>query len=115
LSVAKVALSNGWITRYEHCFDLQSVLAALQVGPVMLGVSWRSGFDNPATDGRMAYTGTVRGGHEICADEIDVTNQRVWITNSWGSSWGVKGRAYWTWDDLAKVLAEQGDATVLVR
>jgi hypothetical protein len=115
LSVAKVALSSGYITRYEHCFDLQAVLAALQVGPVLLGVSWRTGFDNPTSDGRMTYTGSVRGGHEICADEIDVTNKRVWITNSWGTSWGVAGRAWWSWDDLTKILADSGDATVLIR
>jgi hypothetical protein len=69
----------------------------------------------PRPAGQMRYTGQPRGGHEICADEIDVANKRVWIiTNSWGSSWGVAGRAWWPWADLGKVFADQGDATVLV-
>lgn len=114
LSVAQVARSKGWISRYDHCFDLPSVLTALQTGPVLLGVSWLTGFDTPTKTGQMRVTGTVRGGHEICADEIDVANKRVWITNSWGPSWAVGGRAWWTWDDLAKILADSGDATVLV-
>lgn len=114
LSVAQVALNKKWISRYDHCFNLPAVLTALQTGPVLLGVSWLSGFDNPSKTGQMKVTGSVRGGHEICADEIDVENQRVWITNSWSSAWGISGRAWWTWADLAKVLADQGDATVLV-
>lgn len=114
LSVAKVAKANGWISSYQHCFSLDAVLTALQTGPVLLGVSWRSGFDNPTPDGQMPYSGVVRGGHEIVADEIDVERKRVWITNSWGYPWALHGRAWWPWDVLAKILADRGDATVLI-
>jgi hypothetical protein len=112
LSVAKVAKSLGLCSSYLHCFSLDAVLTALQTDSVMLGVSWRSGFDTPAR-GQMRYAGTVRGGHEIVADEIDVENKRVWITNSWSAAWGAAGRAWWSWDDLATILADNGDATVL--
>lgn len=115
LSVAKVALAHGWITRYEHCFDLPSVLTALQTRSVLLGVGWLTGFDEPAPNGRMANTGTRRGGHEICADEIDVERRRVWITNSWSPEWGLAGRAWWSWDDLDAILHDSGDATVLIK
>lgn len=115
LSIAKVCKAQGLIGSYSHCFTPDAVYAALQAGPVLVGVSWRTGFDTPAADGRMAYTGRSRGGHELCMDEIDVENQRVWVTNSWGVGWGVSGRAYWTWSDFAKILADQGDATVLDR
>jgi hypothetical protein len=38
LSVAKVALAKRYISRYDHCFDLPSVLTALQTSSVLLGV-----------------------------------------------------------------------------
>lgn len=114
LAVAKVAKTNGWCSSYRHCFNLDAVLTALQTGPVMLGVTWLAGFDRPAPEGRMALTGQPRGGHEVVADEIDVENRRVWIVNSWGLDWARSGRAWWTWDDLATILANYGDATVLI-
>lgn len=115
LSIAKACKAQGLINSYSHCFTPEAVYTALQGGPVMVGVSWLTGFDTPAADGRMVYKGKSRGGHELELDEIDVENQRVWVTNSWGKSFGIEGRAYWTWADFAKVLADQGDATVLDR
>lgn len=112
LAAAKVAKAKGWISSYSHAFSPEAVYTALQTGPVMLGVSWLGpNFDNPTPDGRMPYGGTSRGGHELCADELDVENQRIWITNSWSSSWGLNGRAWWSWADFAHVLADSGDAT----
>jgi hypothetical protein len=32
--------------------------------------------------------------------------------NSWGTSWGVNGRAYFTFDDFKELLAAEGDCTV---
>ena len=115
LSIAKVCKSEGLIGSYSHCFSAEAVYTALQTGPVMVGVNWLTGFDNPTADGQMIYKGSSRGGHELCMDEIDVENQRVWICNSWSSSWGIEGRAWWSFADFAKVLADQGDATVLDR
>ena len=47
-------------------------------------------------------------------DELDVENKRIWMCNSWNTSWGVEGRAYFTWDDFGALLAAQGDCTVFV-
>lgn len=115
LSIAKVLKARGLISSYQHCFSPEAVYTALQTGPVMLGVSWLTNFDNPIINGRMPYGGTSRGGHELCADALDVENKLIWITNSWSRSWGVDGRAYWTWADFAQVLADSGDATVPCR
>jgi hypothetical protein len=112
LAVAKVLKTRGLISGYKHCFSPEAVYTALQDGPVMLGVSWMTGFDTPTADGQMVYKGTSRGGHELCADEIDVENKRIWVTNSWGKSWSVQGRAWWSFDDFAKIMADSGDAVV---
>lgn len=112
LSVAKAAQNFGYISGYSHAFSLQDVLGALTTAPVILGIMWYEGFDEPARDGKISKTGELRGGHEICLDEIDVANQTVWFRNSWSPYWGVRGRAYMTWDTLTELLHEQGDATV---
>ncbi|WP_256789832.1 hypothetical protein [Frankia sp. AvcI1] len=113
LSVAKALQAAGLCSGYAHAFSLQAALTALATaGPVMLGTSWLDAMFHPAPDGRLDVGGRLAGGHEYLADEIDVERRRVWITNSWGESWGVSGRAYLTWDDLGDLLDMQGDVTV---
>lgn len=116
LSVAKAAKAVGLISGYTHATSLDAALTALQDGPVITGVNWYSSFDTPATDGTISITrhASVRGGHEFVVDELDVENERVGFTNSWGASWGVDGRAYMSWDTWERLLGEDGDATVFV-
>lgn len=114
LSVAKAAKKLNLITGYQHAFSLNAALLALQTYPVIIGINWYDSMFNPDADGRLQISGNVAGGHEIVVDEIDVANERVWITNSWGAAWGLQGRAYLTWADFQRLLNEQGDVTVLL-
>lgn len=113
LSVSKAAQEMGYISSYSHCFTWQDAVTALTIGPIIVGINWYSGFDNPASDGVIEKTGTIRGGHEVCFDEVDAGNKLVWFRNSWSNQWGVSGRACMTWDTFSATLAEDGDATVL--
>lgn len=112
-SVAKAAQGFGYISSYSHAFSWQDAVAALTVGPVIVGLNWYEGFDNPDRDGVIEKTGSIRGGHEICYDEVDSDNKTVWFRNSWTEQWGIRGRACMTWDTFSAILAEDGDATVL--
>lgn len=114
LSVAKAAQRAGLISGYTHCTSLDAALKALSQQPVIAGINWYSSFDAPDADGVIAISksATVRGGHEICLDELDVERKRVGFTNSWGTSWGAAGRAYVSWDDFGRLLDEKGDVTV---
>lgn len=113
LDAAKAAKSLGYINGYTHATSLADVLSALQHAPVIIGVDWTEGFDNPDANGLVKYSGSVRGGHEFCLDEIDVERGLVWFRNSWSTSWGIDGRACMTWDTLNTLLGHQGDVTVL--
>jgi hypothetical protein len=112
LSVAKVLQTRGLISGYQHAFSLEALLTALAQQPVIVGTEWRQDMFDPAPDGRQRISGAVAGGHEYCLDELDVENQRVWMQNSWGDSWGLEGRAYFTWDDMRTLLATSGDCTI---
>ena len=112
LSVAKAAQALGLISGYSHAFTIDDVLAALTTGPVIVGVPWYSGFEDPRSDGLVVKRGPLRGGHEVCLDEIDVSSNEVWFRNSWTAEWGIDGRACMYWDTLEELLAEEGDATV---
>lgn len=114
LAVAKVALSRGWISRYEHAFGFDAALQALMLYPGITGTVWRSQMFYPEPDGRVRITGSDSGGHEYEVFGVDVQNRRIWCWNSWSERWGVKGRFYLTWDDYRELLAADGDFTILV-
>lgn len=114
LSVAKALQARGLISGYQHATSLEAALTALADRPVIVGTSWLNGMYDPDSTGKLSVTGTSAGGHEYALDELDVERQRVWIRNSWSDTWGVQGRAWMTWDDLAKLLADDGDCTILV-
>lgn len=117
LSVAKAAQQAGLISGYQHITSLNDAIAALQLGPIITGVNWYSSFDNPTKSGKVSITKSayVRGGHEFVLDEVDVVNKLIGATNSWGTSWGLKGRFYFSFADYERLLSEQGDATVFVK
>lgn len=116
LGVAKACKAAGLISGYRHAFGLNAALTALSQQPVIAGINWYSTFDEPDKDGRISIGrgAYVRGGHEICLDELDVPHRLVGFTNSWSESWGKGGRAYLSWDDFGRLLQEDGDVTVFV-
>lgn len=114
LAACKAAQRAGYVSGYRWGFGLDDTLQALQNGPVMLGVRWFEGMDNPSADGEIRPTGALRGGHEVCLTGINADARRVWLDNSWGESWGVDGQAWLSWSDLADLLDQDGDAVQLV-
>lgn len=114
LSIAKVLQTRGLISGYQHATSLEATLTALADRVVIVGTSWLNGMYDPDSTGKLTVSGATAGGHEYALDELDVERQRVWMRNSWSDTWGVQGRAWMSWDDLGKLLADDGDCTVLV-
>jgi hypothetical protein len=123
LAVAKAAKHLGLIGSYRHAFGLQHVLGALAARPLIVGIPWLSGMFTPGRDGVLSVTGSVEGGHEIALIGLDVENELVVVPNTWSETWGVPapecgittgGTCRLRWTDLGSLLAQQGDATVLV-
>jgi hypothetical protein len=116
LAVAKVCQKNGWIIGYQHVFSLNSMLKALQVTPVIIGANWYDSFDAPDNNGLVTIrpNASVRGGHEFQAIGVDVDKRQIEFVNSWGLGWGVQGHFFMSYDDVTRLLSEQGDVTVFV-
>lgn len=114
LSVAKVLQQRGLISGYQHAFSLAATLTALAQQVVMIGSVWKTSMYYPDASGLITVSGNVEGGHEFVLDELDVEHELVGMRNSWGIDWGVGGRAYISFADLASLLADDGDCTVMV-
>lgn len=116
LAVCKVAKTRGMISSYTHAFSLSQALAALMHGPVITGIDWYEGFDNPSADGLVEISGSIRGGHEIEVLGFDPAYNGggglLTAVNSWGKSWGIAGRFFFTAETWGALLANQGDVTV---
>ncbi|MEV5944831.1 C1 family peptidase [Streptomyces sp. NPDC051994] len=114
LGVAKALKALGLATSYSHAFSLAALTSALQHGPVMIGIVWLNSMFDPDGDGRIPVdqASGVAGGHEIELNQYDASTGDYWITNSWGSGWGIDGHAYLTTPDLRWLLAQQGDVTI---
>lgn len=119
LAVAKAAQQKKYISSYKHAFSVEEALTALQIGPVIIGINWYETFDEPDDTGLVKIGGQVRGGHEIellgYHAQVIVDDSMLELENSWGPGWGKRGRFFFTVGTFRQLMAEQGDATILVR
>jgi hypothetical protein len=128
--VCRAGKKLGWISSYQTATGIIAALRALALRPVITGTNWLTSFDQPDANGlvSIAPDATVRGGHEYMRDEIIVPDGLVLTTdeeilanldkilvggfNSWGTSYGVGGRFYYTAKTWQTLLEQQGDVTV---
>jgi hypothetical protein len=114
LSVAKVCKTLGLIPGYLHATSLAGMQAALQDTPVIVGVPWYSGFDDPDSNGHVHVGGEIRGGHEFEVVGMDLELQLFHAVNSWGTGWGRDGHFWFSFNDMNRLLHEDGDCTQLL-
>lgn len=120
LAGAKVLKRHGLIREYRWAFGVEDVVdAVLARGPVVLGVNWHSGMYS-APDGVLTISGGIVGGHALIACGYRVDDLRlggehgIVLQNSWGPGWGVNGLAVIRVSDVARLLADGGEACVPV-
>lgn len=119
LAGAKTVQRYGWVTEYRWAFNLTDALTAIsRTGPVVLGVNWYDAMFDTDRDGLVHVAGSVAGGHAILARGVNVKARTVLLHNSWGTDWGGTrwgpGTALITWDDLERLLSEDGEVCVPV-
>lgn len=114
LGGVKAAMERGWYTEYRWAFGLDDVLRAIAFkGPVVLGINWYEGMAETDRNGFVQVTGEVLGGHAILANAVSLKKKAVKLHNSWGPhDWGINGEGWISFDDLRRLLYEQGEACV---
>lgn len=110
LAMAKAAQRRRWIGEYRWGYTLKDAVAALQVGPILLGIDWYTGMDNPHPKYPIIRAiGEIRGGHELVVNGIDLDDGLVRLKNSWGRAWGMNGHAWLPLEELEYLIASGGD------
>lgn len=111
----KGATELGYYREYRWAFGFDDAVLSLgHHGPVVLGINWYGTMFEPDLEGRLHVSGSVAGGHAILANRVDVRRERVWLANSWGVGWGLNGGAWLSFDDLDRLLHEDGECCVPV-
>jgi len=113
LAGAKIVQARGHIREYRWGFTFTDLIMSLgYAGPVVLGLNWYTGMMKPDVDGFIHPTGQVEGGHCICAMGVSVAKGRIQLINSWGSDWGDAGLCWLSFDDVERLLYEQGEQCI---
>lgn len=108
---AKVLQSLGYISRYNWITNV-NVLAStvLNLGPVVCGTWWYAGMMTPnRRTGLITTSGRRLGGHAFVITGVDTRTRLFRIKNSWGRHWGINGRAFISYTDMAKLISQQGE------
>ncbi len=116
LAGVEIARKQGLYRSYHWARTADEVAVAVsRRGPVVIGVQWYDGMMWPDRNGFLNRTGSVVGGHATLLHGYNVTGRYFWVWNSWGTDWGINGRAKLRHDDLDELLADNGDAVIPVR
>ena len=107
--------TSGIISNYYWAFDVQTLInTLLTLGPVVVGTNWYYNMFYPNSSGQITVGGRLAGGHAYVLNGIDTQKQLFRIKNSWGQSWGVNGHAYISFNDMARLIGEQGEVCLAV-
>lgn len=111
---------QGFVSEYLWATSAHDVMAHLLVaGPVCLGTTWHQAMDKPGKGNYIWPEGESVGGHAYLAIGADSSRRNpdgskgaIRIANSWGESWGDKGRCWISVDSLDRILTDFGEACV---
>lgn len=109
-AAVKYLLETTRVTEYLWAWKLDTVVQALlTTGPLVIGSWWYDSMFTPNSDGLIRISGSRAGGHAYVLNGVNTTKRQVRMKNSWGKTWGKSGLAYIGFDDLERLMSEQGE------
>lgn len=116
LGGAKAVMDRGFLEQYRWAFGLEDLVLAIGYkGPAVIGINWYGDMFLPDHNGVIHPTGGSPGGHAILANGVSIAKKLIRLHNSWGQAWGINGDCFISFDDLDKLLHEQGEACIPIR
>lgn len=108
---AKVLQTLGHIDSYVWAWDANTVKNFILSGQgtAVVGTNWYEDMFTPK-DGYLIPTGSNVGGHAYLLVGFSQDRNAFRMINSWGRVWGEAGRAWIKYEDMARLIAEDGEA-----
>lgn len=115
LAGAKALTADGYFKEYRWAFGLQDLIMAVgHQGPAVIGINWYDSMFYPDAKGVVKVSGNIAGGHAILVNGVNIKKQQFKLHNSWGKEWGIDGECYISFDDMNRLLQEDGEACIPV-
>lgn len=115
LAGIKIIQKLGYIDSYRWAFGLDDLVMAVgHAGPAVIGIPWYSGMFDMHSCGQLHISGDIAGGHAILVKGVNIKNKTFTLHNSWGESWASKGDVLIGWDEMERLLHEDGEAVIPV-
>jgi hypothetical protein len=105
----------GKVKSYYWAFDVQTLSETiLKLGPVVVGTNWYNGMFYPNKNGLIKISGQMVGGHAYLINGVDTKTKQFRIKNSWGKSWGNGGHAFISFNDMSRLIKENGEICLAI-
>ncbi len=79
---------------------------------MVLGTNWYDSMFEPDDAGFIEPEGRLAGGHAWVIDGVNTRSRFFRMKNSWGRGWGNRGFALISFEAVARLLAEDGEACI---
>ena len=110
---AKVLQSLGYVANYHWALTFDDLVTGLlNVGPMVVGTNWYESMFEPTDQGFIGVGGGNVGGHAYLLYGVNTINETIFLKNSWGSQWGLNGKARMKFSAMRQLLAEDGEACI---
>ncbi len=122
----------GWWESFQWCYDLRSMIVALQRQMVVMGTWWTDAMFNTDEHGFLHFEGDMVGGHcyatygynlaypyrvpGIGTNSFTIRHGVTGNVNSWGRGWGKDGKGTFllSFDDHEALIQADGECAVPV-